>query len=274
MEHNNGNDKKIVLNVYELAMTPDQQQQEQQQQQSSSASIISFFSRILPHAGLGAYHTSLDVNGYCYTYGMGGISKTTIANKHNHIPPSATFIESIILGSLNLCIADTDNDLSMIHTCINNLRQKSFTETGYHVLHRNCNHFTETFATALIIAHDLLRDRPPELKSYPKWINRLARSSSTFLTNHVPKNTINNNDNISASPAPISPCNVMEEARIAAGLDGKIGWDLTSSSSAATSSTAKHSMKDNRGKGKQKKELTEAQKKILGKLKPSKSLFN
>jgi len=263
MEHNQ-NDKKIVLNVYELAMTPDQQEQQQQQ-----SSVVSFFSRILPHAGLGAYHTSLDVNGYCYTYGVGGISKTSVAKKHNYIPPSATFKESITLGPLNLCIADTDNDLSMIHACINNLRQKSFTETGYHVLHRNCNHFTETFATALIIAHDLLRDSPPELKSYPKWINRLARTSSTFLNHAGPKNDIIT-DNGSAPPAPlVSPCNVIEEARIAAGLDGKIGWDLTSSS-AATSSTAKHSMTNNRGKGKQKKELTEAQKQILGKLKTAK----
>eukprot|EP00339_Tiarina_fusa_P016601 CAMPEP_0117059194 /NCGR_PEP_ID=MMETSP0472-20121206/41113_1 /TAXON_ID=693140 ORGANISM="Tiarina fusus, Strain LIS" /NCGR_SAMPLE_ID=MMETSP0472 /ASSEMBLY_ACC=CAM_ASM_000603 /LENGTH=59 /DNA_ID=CAMNT_0004776797 /DNA_START=51 /DNA_END=227 /DNA_ORIENTATION=- len=50
----------VVLHVYEL--TPDdQQQQQQQQQQSTGVRALSFFTRILPSMGMGAYHTSLEV---------------------------------------------------------------------------------------------------------------------------------------------------------------------------------------------------------------------
>jgi hypothetical protein len=239
-------DDRVVLNLYELAMTVDQQQQQ--------SSVVSFFSKILPQAGLGAYHTSLDVNGYCYSYGVGGISKTSTINKHKYLPANATFLESITLGSLNL-----GNDLSIINKCINNLRRTSFTETGYHVLHRNCNHFTETFATALIIANDLICEKPPELKSYPKWINRLARTSSNF-TNRGPKDSDVN------GMAPALVCNVRSEAILATGLDDQIGWDLKSPSTAKTSATKNwiHSKKDS--KSRNKKELTEAQKTMLAKL--------
>ena len=239
-------DDSVVLNIYELAMTPDQQQQQ--------SSVVSFFSNILPQAGLGAYHTSLDTTGYCYSYGVGGIVKTSVANKHNNLPATAKFLKSITLGSLNL-----GKDLSIINKCINNLRRTSFTENGYHVLHRNCNHFTETFATALIIAENLMRKTPPGLEAYPKWINRLARTSSSFMI-HSPKDSDANGN------VPVSVCNVVLEARIAAGLDDQIGWDLASSSSAKNGYFTSTTENGTRSKTNKKKELTEVQKKMLAKL--------
>ena len=145
--------------------------------------ITSLFSNLLPRAGLGAYHTSIDVNGYCYTYGMGGIAKTSIANKHAHLPPNVTFQQSINLGSTRLGSSHGGRN-SAINQCIQTLRREYFTESGYHVVHRNCNHFTETLAMALIVAEDLMReDPPPELKTYPKWINRLAKTGSSLMKN-------------------------------------------------------------------------------------------
>lgn len=259
----------IVLNVYELAMTPsDDNDHQEQPTRTASSSLVSFFSKLLPRAGLGAYHTSLDVNNYCYAYGMGGIAKTSIANKHAHLPPSATFQQSITLGSIHNFNANNFN--AVLNQCINTLRRTYFTENGYHVVHRNCNHFTETLATALIVAEDLMNQNPPELKTYPKWINRLAKTGSNFMNHGGGDNGGDNGDNGNrdenakgaSTSASISVCNVVQEARIAAGLEGKISWELTSTS---TSTSTKKTRKNQTNKS-IKKELTDAQKQMLAKL--------
>ena len=55
-------------------------------------------------------------------------------------------------------------------------------------------------------------------------------------------------------------CNVVAEARVAAGVKGKVGWELTSSNKSKNDSTTNKSRS-------QKKELTEKQKAALAKLK-------
>ncbi len=119
-----------------------------------------------------------------------------------------------------------------------------FKGENYHVVQRNCNHFSETFATALILGNDLLEQphKQHSLDTFPAWVNRLARLGTiTGL-----------NDGIA--------CNVMEEARVAAGVTGKVGWNLTARDKDTTSSG-----------NSQKKELSEKQKVMLAKLKRPKS---
>lgn len=251
----------VVLNIYQLeAPDPDANAEQNQQQQQSSVGrgVVSFFSRILPRAGLGAYHTSLDVNGYCYTFGVGGICKSTITNKATHVPTNGTFQESITLGSLSDDIVSSGGSggnigtiSSRINECIKRLRETTFTPTSYHLLNRNCNHFTETLAMALMTNYrDLLGEKSDiAIDTYPRYINRLARSG-TAVMNHG------------------DVCNVRKEARTAAGLDGKLSWDLTDkdTGTGTTSSSNLRLKKNEKAKKTQKKELTEKQKKLLAKL--------
>jgi hypothetical protein len=51
------------------------------------------------------------------------------------------------------------------------------------LVHRNCNHFTETFATALLNYEDLMEGKPllGRLNVYPVYINRLATTGAAFV---------------------------------------------------------------------------------------------
>lgn len=217
--------KDVVLHVYEL------------QPPNSNGS---FFSRILGSVGHGAYHTSLEVDGYRYTFAANaGIVKTSLRNEG--VPPGATYKEAIPLGSCSC-------NRGAVNAILKNLGEY-FHGRSYHLVHRNCNHFTATLATAIILNDQLADPKQGRLSTYPDWINRLASSSSMVISH---------DDDI-------VPCNVMPEARKATGADEKIGWDLTSSqtgnASASKSSTQKSS----------KKQLTEKQKAMLARIKSSNS---
>ena len=207
------------------------------------AGITSFFSRIMPSAGFGAYHTSIDICNTTYAYAVGGITKTPVANKHRNQPLQATFIESIDLGYVASSTTDSSSDVARnIQKCLDYLRTHFFTPTGYHLAYRNCNHFTETLATALVVSKaDLVQKR--SLKSYPNYINRLARTGMTVLDQNADK-----------TEGTTGICHIMKEARAAMSIDEK---------------TKIPKKNDDKPKRKQKKELTEAQKKILAKINKS-----
>eukprot|EP00533_Pseudo-nitzschia_delicatissima_P002713 CAMPEP_0116092234 /NCGR_PEP_ID=MMETSP0327-20121206/7934_1 /TAXON_ID=44447 /ORGANISM="Pseudo-nitzschia delicatissima, Strain B596" /LENGTH=261 /DNA_ID=CAMNT_0003583647 /DNA_START=1 /DNA_END=786 /DNA_ORIENTATION=+ len=230
---------KVVLNIYELPMSTPENDQTR-----PYAGIASFFCRILPSAGFGAYHTSLDVGNSTYAYAVGGITKTSVANKHRNLPPQANFIESIDLGYVSSSTTDSSSDIARnIQKCLDYLREHFFTRTGYHLAYRNCNHFSETLATALISSkEDLVKKR--SLNSYPSYINRLARTGSSVLDQSADK-----------TEGTTGMCDVMKEARAAMGIGDKTKIPKKSKE---------------KPKGKQKKELTEAQKKILSKIKSPK----
>jgi len=83
------------------------------------------------------------------------------------------------------------------------------------------------------------------LERYPAWVNRLARAGTTFVLDE---------DRV---------CDVVAEARVAAGLKGKVGWTLSDS----TKKTKKKAGATGDVNRSQKKELTEKQKAALAKLK-------
>lgn len=207
-------------------------------QSNRYAGVVSFFSRILPSAGFGAYHTSLDVGRWTYAYAVGGITKTPLAHKHRGLPPQAHFVESLPLGAVAATSTDSSADVARkVERCLDNLRAH-FSPDGYHLACRNCNHFTETLATALVSpAADLARGRA--LQSYPNYVNRLARTGSSVL-----------DPGAGGAEGMATACDVMKEARAAIGLD-----DSALSTKADTK------------KRKEKKELTEAQKQMLAKIK-------
>jgi len=225
----------VILHVYELQTTPDQQPE---QQQSTGVRAMSFFSRVLPSIGMGAYHTSLEVMDDRYTFAANaGIVKTRSRNEA--VPPGANYKESIPLGA---CSVRNRGELQEI---INKL-QIFFHGSAYHLVHRNCNHFSETFATAIILQETLAEPGGPQkLKSYPDWINRLANSSKLVV----------------GHDADIVPCNVLEEARKAVGADQKVGWDFNNKNDKTAGGKRNSSGK---------KELTEKQKAALAKIRNKK----
>ncbi|KAL3797545.1 hypothetical protein HJC23_009909 [Cyclotella cryptica] len=234
----------VVLNVYDLLPTTPNQSQAA----SQASSMSSVFSVILNSFGMGAYHTSIDVRGFRYQFGsVIGISRTSApvsggetAESLRFMPPNVTYRESIILGQ-------TWFERSEINAIVQRMREDKFTGDKYHLANRNCNHFSETFAMALIFGDALLEENNNNfrLEKYPAWINRLAKTGTALGID---------DGNV---------CNVLAEARIAAGVKNKVGWGISSKTFSqertnSASSTANKSHK---------KALTEKQKAVLSKFK-------
>ena len=103
---------------------------------------------------------------------------------------------------------------------------------------------------ALIFGDDLLEKEKNDFKleKYPAWVNRLAKTGTSLGIDDG------------------CVCDVLSEARIAAGLKEKVGWGLSSGTSSKPSIVKKSSGASNN----QKKELTDKQKAVLAKLKSKK----
>jgi len=237
----------VVLNIYDLLPG------DQSQSSSRSSSLTSFFSGMLAPLGMGAYHTSIDVRGFRYQFGAGvGISRTSApttggetAESLRVMPPNVAYRESIILGQTWFERCD-------INEIIQRMRNDKFTGDKYHLANRNCNHFSETFATVLIFGDLLLEENETKnckLEKFPAWVNRLAKTGTSLGID---------DGNV---------CNVLAEARIAAGIKDKVSWGLSSNTSPTTKGSAKATSSVNKN---QKKELTEKQKAVLAKLKTKK----
>ena len=159
------------------------------------------------------------------------------------MPPNVSYRESIIIGQ-------TWFQKGEINEIIQRMRCDKFTGDRYHLANRNCNHFSETFAMALIFGDDLLEKERNDFKleKYPAWVNRLAKTGTSLGIDDG------------------CVCDVLSEARIAAGLKEKVGWGLSSGTSSKPSIVKKSSGASNN----QKKELTDKQKAVLAKLKSKK----
>lgn len=236
--------KDVVLNVYALATDGPEM-----------GRAASFLTRFLPSLGMGAYHTSLELDGYNYTFAAGaGIVKSSVRN-NNSLPLHASFQESIPLGSCRL------RNRGQVATILKILGDHFFSPTSYHLVHRNCNHFTETLATALILHDELLsafsteenndnnnnsknrKNKPIQrLESFPDWINRLASTGGMMISH---------DDDI-------VPCQVWKEAAQAVGADTQVR--KTANKNAAANTGAKPTSSTT------KKTLTEAQKAALAKI--------
>lgn len=258
----------VILHVYELHAGNGAQQQQQQQSNASSSSDdddgggtsqqqtpAAALLPILRRVGLGTYHTSVEIRSRCYSYAAGhGIVQSNPPSAaiieggdgaDSHAPTNARYSQRIVLGSTGL-------DRGKINELIKRMRDANFTTTGYHLLNRNCNHFTTTLAMA-VLHYDGLADAgyTPKLDEYPSWINRLARTGTGL-------GCLNDTD----------ICDPVREARVAAGAESRVGWGLSSNSAnASKSATEAGTGSKAAGSSSKKKELTEEQKKILTKLK-------
>jgi len=213
----------VDLNIYQLSPP-------------ATSRFQSFLSSTIASAGYGTYHTSLTVGTSCYTFGAGsGISRSTSSSIDANLPDGCTLVSTTPLGVTRLSPGDL--------TAILNRLRSFFTELSYHLMYRNCNHFTETFATALIDYDQLPSESYGKtLSTYPSHVNRLAKASTALKFGEDYENKY---------------ARVYEEAFNAANAANRAGWDIPQASS------AKPTVKG----GKKKKELTEEQKKALANLK-------
>ncbi len=237
----------MILNIYDLVPEQQTAQSSSTDQQPQLSGFSRMFVGLLEPLGFGMYHTSIDVGGFRYQFGSTfGISRTNSpvgggdsAESRRYVPGNGQYRESIILGQ-------TFCDQKEVNSIIQNLREGKFGGDNYHLAHRNCNHFSETFATALILGNELVEggDTNVRLEKFPKWVNRLAKTTSSGM----------NRDSEMA-------CDVLAEARMALECDKKVGWGINSSG--ITSSIKKSLSSSDRSK---KKELTAKQKEVLAKL--------
>ncbi len=119
----------IALNVYDLSPAND----------------------ALHAAGLGLYHSGLEVHGREYTFSSGGV--------FSHAPkaaPGVKFRGAVVLGTVRMSSREVED-------VVGRLRDR-FPGDSYHILKRNCNSFAEELCMELTGGQ-----RPPG------WVNRLAR---------------------------------------------------------------------------------------------------
>ena len=217
--------------------------------QSAQATPAQRFLPFLRTIGLGTYHTSIQIRSKCYSFAAGfGISQSNppTSGADRYAPSNARYQESVTLGTTTL-------SQGKINEVVNKLRDTTFTSTSYHLMNRNCNHFTTTLAMALL-HYDQLTDPQyrPKLDRYPAWVNRLARTGTGL--------GCLNGEGVDVI------CNPEREARVAVGAEQRVGWDLSKPGN-GNAVSATDSKKGTGGASSKKKELTEEQKKILAKLK-------
>jgi hypothetical protein len=212
-----------------------------------------FFTGVLPSLGLGAYHTCIEIDQSRYTFAPKvGIVRSSI--RHEHAPTGAVWKEAIVLGSCRL-------ERGRVARIVRILQDRFFGQFAYHLVHRNCNHFTETMATALL-CHDeviqaavsgnaetndnALRPLDGALRTFPTYINRLANTSGHFVSYEA--NTI--------------PCQVGQEAAHAV----VASQDTSVEKASRSASTRTSALDTSANRTATKKVLTDRQKAALAKI--------
>jgi hypothetical protein len=205
-----------------------------------STGVSGFFSNTFTNLGYGTYHTEISIDGVTYWFTPNGIEQ------RNSVAPmqieSWAFHETVTLGSTTLT-------KSQINTIVNALRSSSYNANLYHLMYRNCNHFTETLSHS-IIHYDTLPDKtftPPTHGpgSFPQYINRLAKSTAfiKFGDDYINKYA-----------------NVMHEARLGCDAFNRVSWEIE----------GVKNVKKVEKKMAEKKVLTNKQKEMIEKLKNDK----
>jgi len=119
------------------------------------------YNQYLHSLGFGAYHTAVQVFGREYSFGFHNSSETGVFSMPPRQVPNAVFRESIEAGHVYLTYAQ-------FNVLLNGLKSE-WAGNKYHLLKRNCNHFSRALLAAL------------GLKA-PSFINRLASAGDMLAT--------------------------------------------------------------------------------------------
>eukprot|EP01126_Amoeba_proteus_P063044 TRINITY_DN8647_c0_g2_i11.p1 TRINITY_DN8647_c0_g2~~TRINITY_DN8647_c0_g2_i11.p1 ORF type:complete len:323 (+),score=59.25 TRINITY_DN8647_c0_g2_i11:81-1049(+) len=113
--------------------------------------------------GMGAYHSGVEVYGleYCFVGGFDDECGIQVSAP-KVVPPGVDWVykESILIGYTKYLKSEVED--------IKCAMEKSWPRDSYHLLTKNCNHFSNEFALALTGT------------GIPTWINRLAGIGTTF----------------------------------------------------------------------------------------------
>ncbi|PKI41524.1 deSI-like protein At4g17486 [Punica granatum] len=108
--------------------------------------------------GLGIFHSGIEVHGLEYGFGAHDYPTSGIFEVEPRSCPGFIFRRSVLLGSINM-------SRSQFRSFIEHISGK-YHGDSYHLIAKNCNHFTEEVSMRLIGKH------------IPGWVNRLARLGS------------------------------------------------------------------------------------------------
>jgi hypothetical protein len=178
----------VILHVYELQ--PDQSAHRPEEISRTDRALL-MVSGLLPSIGMGAYHTSLEVMDLKYTFAANAGVMCGRANGSDvGVPKGARGpTQQIQLGKCTRTRQELIDIIKRLSTLF-------YAPTSYDIMHRNCNHFTETLATCLVV-----NDPKGALQTYPKWLNRLANTGAMVIK----------------KDQDVASSNILEEARIASG---------------------------------------------------------
>ncbi|XP_002970161.2 deSI-like protein At4g17486 [Selaginella moellendorffii] len=104
--------------------------------------------------GLGMFHSGIEVHGVEYSFGAHDFSSSGVFEVIPRSCPGYTFRKAMVLGSTELSAGDVRELIERMSI--------AYTGDSYHLILRNCNHFTNEVSLRLTGC------------AIPGWVNRLA----------------------------------------------------------------------------------------------------